>query len=133
MSATLRLTFEDAKYPEAAPRIEVRNPRGLDEKSVDELIASLSEIAVEFSASSSPVLFELIEATREFLTARNVPELPCTVCLLDILDEDVFVRTRCYHYFHAICLGRYVEAAGDGEDASGRPCPVCREPLQDVK
>ena len=100
------------------------------------------------------MLFELIEVGREFLTERNVPELPCTVCLLDIVEEDSFVRTNCYHYFHSVCIGRYVEHARmsskeQSEDfpANLRPhlreekspdsnavlCPVCREELKDVR
>ena len=55
-----------------------------------------------------PVMFELIEMAREFLTARNVPVVRCIICLNNIQEEDVFMKTECLHFFHKHCLGRYI-------------------------
>lgn len=88
---------------------QIRNPRGLLDSAVTSLVSSLRERSREFSGE--PVIFELIELAREFLTEQNVPACNCAICLNDIVGEDVFVKTLCYHYFHAFCLGRYVDNA----------------------
>ena len=49
-----------------------------------------------------------LQMTREALTDTNVPHGVCSVCLCDFLDEGMgFLRTECYHYFHAICMAKY--------------------------
>ena len=58
--------------------------------------------------SGCPVMFELIEMGREFLTARNVPVVRCIICLNNIQEEDQFMKTECLHFFHKHCLGRYI-------------------------
>ena len=57
-----------------------------------------------------PISLNVLLVFREFLTERNVPVCACAVCLLNIVDDDVFVKTACYHFFHSRCLGEYVQA-----------------------
>ena len=79
------------EYPSCPPTLGVRNPRGLDEAAVAGLLADMNArldflisrlellfFKVVFNARCEeycgcPVLFELIEMAREFLTKRNVP------------------------------------------------------------
>jgi E3 ubiquitin-protein ligase RNF25 len=94
--------------------------------------------------SGDPVLYSLIDDCREFLTAHNYPSCPCSICLFHIVQADSFVKTSCYHYFHAACFGRYLQAYEPDlldDDLSGIgpkqppkpdnlvPCPVCRSDL----
>ena len=76
------------EYPTCPPTLGVRNPRGLDEAAVAGLLADMNA-RLDFLISRAflqsgfhsrceeycgcPVLFELIEMAREFLTKRNVP------------------------------------------------------------
>ena len=57
---------------------------------------------------NSPILFSLIDECREFLTEHNYPTCPCSICLYHIVQDDAFIKTPCYHYFHSICFGRYL-------------------------
>jgi len=93
------------------------------------------------------VLFTLIDECREFLTAHNYPTCPCSICLFHIVEEDSFVKTKCYHYFHSTCFGRYLKyfkpISEEYEDDYSNmnqgkkvkkpeniiPCPVCRTDL----
>ncbi len=81
------------------------------ESSVSSLLASLASKAEEFASSHAPVIFELVEQAREFLTDSNVPACNCAICLNDIVDGDHFRKTPCEHYFHTYCMGRYAENA----------------------
>ena len=55
-----------------------------------------------------PVLYTLMDACREYLTENNYPTCPCSICQYHIVQEDSFVKTPCFHYFHSACFGRYL-------------------------
>ena len=56
--------------------------------------------------NSSAIYF--VQLVRETLTTSNVPHGDCAICLCDFLDESrQFIRTECYHYFHASCMSKY--------------------------
>ncbi len=59
VSLVLELQFPDA-YPDEAPTIQIRNPRGLSETSVTTLLTALKDKAEEFATSAAPVIFELV-------------------------------------------------------------------------
>ena len=47
----------------------------------------------------SPVLFELLDMCREYLTNSNIPNsAPCSICLYKFEDKDVFCKTNCFHH-----------------------------------
>ncbi|XP_045079244.1 E3 ubiquitin-protein ligase RNF25 isoform X3 [Coregonus clupeaformis] len=99
------------------------------------------------SCLGSPVLYQLIEKAKEILTESNIPHGNCVICLYGFKDGEAFTKTRCYHYFHSHCLGRYIthsetelqEREKELEQDKTRErtddeeltvvCPVCREPL----
>jgi hypothetical protein len=127
--------------------IQILRPRGLLESKVSALLGRLSARCTEYLGSL--VIFELIDMCREFLTENNAPSSKCAICLLDIADDDVFVKTVCYHYFHSCCLGQYVQNATAAHDEYLREnpaipgmnedrnlsitCAVCREKIEDVR
>ena len=116
----------------------MRNPRGLEDCAVKGLLSDMKVRCEEYSGC--PVMFELIEMAREFLTERNVPVVRCIICLNNIQEDDVFMKTECLHFFHKHCLGRYittmqevhndkvVEAQKSNAtiDDFEVTCPVCR-------
>uniref|UniRef100_A0A4W5PA59 Ring finger protein 25 n=1 Tax=Hucho hucho TaxID=62062 RepID=A0A4W5PA59_9TELE len=133
------------KYPSSPPSISIHNPRGLsDDKlcSVQKCLQTEAE-----SCLGSPVLYQLIEKAKEILTESNIPHGNCVICLYGFKDGEAFTKTRCYHYFHSHCLGRYIthsetelrEREKELEQDKTRErtddeeltvvCPVCREPL----
>ena len=62
----------------------------------------------------SPVIFELLDLGREYLTRSNIPKsAPCSICLYSFDDNDVFCKTKCFHHFHSVCLGRYLRCLQD--------------------
>jgi len=131
VGATLSLTL-GPHYPEDPPGITIKVPRGLSEPDVEKMVALMSRRCIEMSGC--PLVFELVDFAREFLTERNMPAGPCPVCLVSLALE--FCKTPCYHYFHSYCLGKSVENQERGEtDGSERKleasniCPVCRESL----
>ena len=133
-------------YPNDAPpdKVDLFQVRGLDEKQVEELSKILEDKKEE--SIGMPVLFDLMDTCKEYLTAHNYPTCPCSICLYHIVEEDSFVKTPCYHYFHSACFGNYLEIFKPisdeyEDDLSGfgpkkpkkpenvLPCPVCREDL----
>ena len=111
-------------YPSVPPKLEVRNPRGLEETAVTGLLRDMEARCEEYTGC--PVMFELIEMAREFLTARNVPVVRCIICLNNIQEEDVFMKTECLHFFHKHCLGRYITSM------QVSPCPLSSSSYFDV-
>jgi len=130
-------------YPLVPPSLGVRNPRGLEEAAVIGLLADMNARCEEYCGC--PVLFELIEMAREFLTKRNVPVVRCIICLFSLQEEDEITKTECLHFFHKHCLGRYItnsqesyaqqraERLAQNSNLTVKEfqlcCPVCRESI----
>jgi len=130
-------------YPSSSPVLEVKNPRGLEDDAVESLLTEMAERCEDYKGC--PIMFELIEMGREFLTTRNVPVVRCIICLNNIHEEDHFMKTECLHFFHKHCLGRYITNAQETykeqvleaqkNNSSVKDfkvfCPVCREYISD--
>jgi len=142
VSLTLVIDLPTA-YPNAPPSLGIRNPRGLEDSAIAGLLDEMNTRCEEYVGC--PVLFELIEMSREFLTTRNVPVVRCIICLTNIKEEDEFMKTECLHFFHKHCLGRYItnmqetyseqvaEALSQNSNVTVKDfcvtCPVCREAI----
>lgn len=131
-----------SKYPDVRPKFHLRNPRGLDDQSINAI-----QLAVEKKLDESigqPVVFDLIDLIREHLTDSNLPTGQCVVCLYGFQEGDEFTKTLCYHYLHSYCLVRHLLASKKNyqEEQEKLPawqrkqlsqfqpvCPVCREPI----
>lgn len=48
-----------SSYPDCEPTVRLRNPRGLDDTTLDQILAALKEKCSEYLGQ--PVIFELIE------------------------------------------------------------------------
>ncbi|KAJ8919745.1 hypothetical protein NQ315_006274 [Exocentrus adspersus] len=135
---TLEAKLPDG-YPDCEPIVQLRNPRGLDDSTINNLYEAIKEKCSEFLGQ--PVIFELIEIIRESLTESNLPTCQCAVCLYGFSDGDSFTKTKCFHYFHSYCLANHLittkrhfqeeqdklpawQKSTKGFQAS---CPVCRE------
>lgn len=127
-------------YPDVSPLITLKNPRGLDEKTVEKI-----KYETELKCSifiGQPVMFELIDIIRDNLTKSNLPTGQCAICLYGFCDGDEFIKTDCYHHFHSYCLGRHINASKKYyiDELNKLPqwqqetsnefqaiCPVCRD------
>lgn len=134
-------------YPDVSPTINLKNPRGLDENTIKEIQQDLNSKCQELIGQ--PVVFELIEIIKEHLTKSNLPTGQCVICLYGFREQDQFVKTECFHYFHSHCLATHLATAEDyyNEEQDKLPqwqrntsngfqafCPVCREPITvDIK
>lgn len=96
-------------YPDVQPSFHLRNPRGLDDHSINAITIAVQEKLAE--AIGMPVVFDLIEVIRERLTESNLPSGQCVVCLYGFQDGDEFTKTVCYHYLHSYCLARHLNAS----------------------
>jgi len=142
----LKIVVDKDLYPEDQnpKQIDVFQVRGLEEKQVRALIKMLKDLCVDLG----PILYTLMDACKEYLTENNYPTCPCSICQYHIVQEDSFVKTPCFHYFHSVCFGRYLNTFKPisdeyDDDFSGVggpkakpkkpdntiPCPVCREDL----
>jgi len=142
VSLTLVIALPEG-YPGSPPSLGVRNPRGLEDTAVKGLLAEMTQRCEDYRGC--PVLFELIEMAREFLTVRNVPVVSCIICLFNLQEEDQITKTECLHFFHKHCLGRYItnmqetyeeqraEALSQNNNITVKEfvlsCPVCRETI----
>ncbi|XP_033627869.1 zinc finger CCCH domain-containing protein 13-like [Asterias rubens] len=113
------------QYPDALPEITIRNSRGISDEHLMSLDAKLKQLAEERQGGA--MLYELIEVAKESLTNNNTPSCQCVICLHGFTEGDVFTKTPCYHYFHSLCLARYLKHAQESEEKT--VCAVCREPV----
>lgn len=137
---TLEISLPD-KYPDCEPKVQLKNPRGLDDSCISNLQRELKNKCLEYLGQ--PVIYELIELVRENLTESNLPICQCAICLYGFSDGDMFTKTQCYHYFHSYCLAKYfiVTEKQFNEEQEKLPawqrstkdfqavCPVCREAI----
>uniref|UniRef100_A0A8C8SIH1 E3 ubiquitin-protein ligase RNF25 n=2 Tax=Pelusios castaneus TaxID=367368 RepID=A0A8C8SIH1_9SAUR len=131
------------QYPNKAPKILIRNPRGLSDEQIQKISQTLRHVAE--AGLGTAVLYELIEKGKEILTDNNIPHGHCVICLYGFQEREAFTKTRCYHYFHSHCLARYAQhmekeihrqqeereqqLAPPPKQGVGVQCPVCRETL----
>lgn len=47
----------------------------------------------------------------------------CGVCLLDFETDDEIKKTRCEHYFHAECIGKWLSECNT-------TCPTCQAEVE---
>ncbi|XP_003746922.1 E3 ubiquitin-protein ligase RNF25 [Galendromus occidentalis] len=118
-------------YPDVIPVIAIKNPRGLSENRIQDIKKDLIQRAKD--REGMMVLYELIQAAVDHLTAGNSPDCQCSICLYDFTETDVFVKTGCFHYFHGHCLSRYIkyqleEMHEKKEEAKKNNSPL-KEPL----
>ncbi|XP_074729555.1 E3 ubiquitin-protein ligase RNF25 isoform X2 [Strix uralensis] len=131
------------QYPNKAPGISIRNPRGLSDEQIQKISQTLRSVAE--ARLGTEVLYELIEKGKEILTDNNIPHGQCVICLYGFQEREAFTKTQCYHYFHSHCLARYAQhmeeeilvqqeereqhLAPSPKQEVGVQCPVCRETL----
>ncbi|NXU49419.1 RNF25 ligase, partial [Turnix velox] len=132
------------QYPNKAPDISIRNPRGLSDEQIQKISQTLRSLAE--ARLGTEVLYELIEKGKEILTDNNIPHGQCVICLYGFQEREAFTKTQCYHYFHSHCLARYAQhmekmilmqeeereqhlGSYPKEEEVGVQCPVCRETL----
>nr|XP_033800679.1 E3 ubiquitin-protein ligase RNF25 isoform X2 [Geotrypetes seraphini] len=132
------------QYPQEAPAISIQNPRGLSDEQLHSILKKLKLVAE--AGLGAPMIYDLIEKGKDILTDNNIPHGQCVICLYGFQQNEAFIKTSCYHYFHSHCLASYVQhvekelqhkqeeeqeqhyVAGLQEGA-GVHCPVCRELL----
>ncbi|NXI43311.1 RNF25 ligase, partial [Galbula dea] len=135
--------FVPPQYPNKAPEISIRNPRGLSDEQIQKISQTLRSVAE--TRLGTEVLYELIEKGKEILTDNNIPHGRCVICLYGFQEREAFTKTQCYHYFHSHCLARYAQhmeeeiltqqeergqhLAPSTKEEVGVQCPVCRETL----
>lgn len=131
-------------YPDVSPKFNLKNPRGLDDCSLNAIQRSINAKLEE--SVGLPVVFDLIEVIREHLTSSNLPSGQCVVCLYGFREGDTFTKTECYHFLHSFCLARHLIALKKNHQEEydklpgwqqkvAKPyqplCPVCRELIND--
>ncbi|XP_010009251.1 PREDICTED: E3 ubiquitin-protein ligase RNF25, partial [Nestor notabilis] len=131
------------QYPNKAPEISIKNPRGLSDEQIQKVFQTLRSVAE--ARLGTEVLYELIEKGKEILTDNNIPHGQCVICLYGFQEREAFTKTQCYHYFHSHCLARYAQhmeeeilmqqeereqhlALSPKQEVCVQ-CPVCRETL----
>ena len=131
--ATLRLDLP-LSYPLDIPIVSLQKLRGLSDLQQAALLSHL-ENAISVR-KGSPMIYDLIDVIKDYLTRSNFPSVECPFCLCFIEEGDEFCKTPCLHYFHAFCLRRYLDFVHkqireQGEDVDkykqlGKTCVVCR-------
>lgn len=106
VTLTLELILPQS-YPKCPPKILFRNPRGLNDSMLDDLMKTMKARCED--RLESQMIYELVDMCKEFLTKNNRPASECPICLFSFTEFDVFYRTRCFHHFHSQCLGSYLK------------------------
>ena len=123
-------------YPSNFPKVEIVKARGLNQNQENDLLKKIADLFEDRIGAA--MLFDAIDAVKEYLTENNHPSLECSICL-EVMTKDVaFVKTDCFHYFHPWCLSDCLKAARETQDEninpcidnnSGAWCPICRDLL----
>ncbi|KAJ8966766.1 hypothetical protein NQ317_016978 [Molorchus minor] len=92
-------------YPDCEPFIQLRNPRGLDDSTINNLYLSRPKQSVP-SFLANLLFFELIELIRENLTESNLPTCQCAVCLYGFLEGDSFTKTLETSYYDSAAFSK---------------------------
>ncbi|CAI8058014.1 E3 ubiquitin-protein ligase RNF25, partial [Geodia barretti] len=131
-----------ATYPQTPPTLNLLQSRGLADAHLTNIREGLVELCSELVGS--PMVYQMVEWVKESLTNHNRPCGQCALCLSDFTEEEVeFRKTDCYHYFHTLCLLRYIDyhrrlLADEEREEMGRrkgkrervlECPVCRNTI----
>ncbi|XP_055353486.1 E3 ubiquitin-protein ligase RNF25-like [Paramacrobiotus metropolitanus] len=130
ISVTLRLLLP-AHYPVECPEISFHRPRGLSEL---QLVALSQHLEAEASKRiGAPMIYDLVDIVKDYLTQTNFPTVECPFCLCDITEDDKFYKTPCFHYYHTYCLNGYLKFLRTENNMEClKNCIVCREPLPNV-
>ncbi|KHN75351.1 E3 ubiquitin-protein ligase RNF25 [Toxocara canis] len=142
---TIRVTIEiGAQYPSVSPKVRLWQPRGVDEKNVNELNRQIELFVGE--NLDVPILYDIFRRVQEYLEEiKHCPSGVCPICLNDFTSHQPSVRTHCDHYIHQPCFATYIDYSRseiqrelsewpddmkDKVDQALR-CPMCREALDE--
>jgi hypothetical protein len=102
-SVILRIA-DGVDYPNTPCDVVVDVAKGID---LDALQAKLRETAASLRGSS--MLFDVVERAIELVTATNAhgPAASCSICMCEIETDELWLRTRCEHFFHVDCLSEW--------------------------
>uniref|UniRef100_A0A915C0S5 E3 ubiquitin-protein ligase RNF25 n=3 Tax=Parascaris univalens TaxID=6257 RepID=A0A915C0S5_PARUN len=142
---TIRVTIEiGCNYPAVSPKVRLWQPRGVDEKNVNELNRQV-DVFVSNNLDM-PILYDIFRKVQEYLEdMQGCPDAVCPICLNDFTSQQPSIRTHCDHYVHRPCFATYVnysrneiqrELAEWPDDMKHKVdqvirCPMCREVLED--
>ena len=69
-------------YPDEKPKIHLKNPRGLDDQSINAIKSAVDTKLQE--SIGLPVVFDLIDVIREHLTESNLPSGQCMIIMITL-------------------------------------------------
>lgn len=112
-----------------AEKIGTKRLRDLDELVLHGIVSLNEVLQPEHGfVNNNSVVFEVEIKTdkpesdiQNAATGRAVPELECSICLSNIMNEEISC-TPCGHTFCSACIEKAVEDNGE--------CPLCKEPVQ---
>lgn len=132
-------------YPAVSPEVELRQLRGMEKESTDELRAVIQASCSDFTGEL--VLGQAIEVALDYVTSINHPVGRCAICLEEFQDclmerqgradgskAPVFVKLPCYHCFHSSCFWSWHSwqilggRCAEENDTGMTTCPTCRTP-----
>ncbi|KAF7252143.1 hypothetical protein EG68_09005 [Paragonimus skrjabini miyazakii] len=106
INVTFTLHIEcSSQYPLESPRLSISHVHGLNSRDIMGLEMSLDDLIKE--RRGEHILFEVVDFCREFI-ANNIPTVDCAICLQGFKTEDEVYRTLQFHYFHKLCVGKYM-------------------------
>ncbi|XP_069765455.1 E3 ubiquitin-protein ligase RNF25 isoform X1 [Narcine bancroftii] len=126
---TLHLGLTD-QYPNIAPVISIRNPRGLSDDQINSIQRQLQ--AETESGRGEHVLYQVIEKGKEILTNNNIPYGHCVICLNPFKESEEFTRTPCYHHLHSYCLASYIQHLQVEAQTPDTAAPSSKPPSQQM-
>ena len=62
-----------------------------------------------FSLPLPSIPLPLLQLARDLLTENNRPHEDCPICLIAFEENEDFVKTPCFHYFHIDCFMSYCQ------------------------
>ncbi|XP_069765457.1 E3 ubiquitin-protein ligase RNF25 isoform X3 [Narcine bancroftii] len=127
---TLHLGLTD-QYPNIAPVISIRNPRGLSDDQINSIQRQLQ--AETESGRGEHVLYQVIEKGKEILTNNNIPYGHCVICLNPFKESEEFTRTPCYHHLHSYCLASYIQHLQVEAQTPDTAAPSSKPPSQQME
>lgn len=93
-----------------------------------------STVSFESNQSSAPVMETHVFNSRRIKVSKTKGMIEttavkeeCCICLTQLHDGDLAVKTRCGHYYHAPCVQTWVQSQYHGHQIP--TCPSCRRDI----
>jgi hypothetical protein len=69
------------------------------------------------------IVMEIMPLPKNDRLSRLSQELLCSICLINIENDNELIQLRCSHFFHCTCIDEWLQS----KKFMSNQCPICRD------